>query len=72
MFFILIGMTPFGSDCNEQPKDEENLIELALGATKALKAVHGTNFAAGPVCKIIYQVNGAGRKGEKNLLGRQN
>jgi carboxypeptidase A4 len=50
-------MTPFGSDCNEKPKDEENLIELALGATKALKAVHGTTFAAGPVCKIIYQVS---------------
>jgi carboxypeptidase A4 len=52
-------MTPFGSDCNERPKDEENLEELALGATKALKAVHGTSFAAGSVCKIIYQVSQA-------------
>ncbi|CAM0136676.1 hypothetical protein VKS41_003484 [Umbelopsis sp. WA50703] len=51
-------MTPFGSDCNERPKDEENLEELALGATKALKAVHGTSFAAGSVCKIIYQASG--------------
>lgn len=60
----MIGMTPFGSDCNKRPKDEENLIELALGATKALKAVHGTSFAAGPVCKIIYQVSvGPGRRG---------
>jgi hypothetical protein len=55
-FCYVPGMTPFGSDCNERPKDEEDLTELALGATRALKAVHGTSFAAGPVCKIIYQV----------------
>lgn len=58
-------MTPFGSDCNERPKDEENLIELALGATKALKAVHGKSFAAGPVCKIIYQVKKKKKKKER-------
>ncbi|KAI8578085.1 hypothetical protein K450DRAFT_248945 [Umbelopsis ramanniana AG] len=51
-------MSPFGSDCNERPKDEEDLTELSLGATRALKAVHGTSFAAGPVCKIIYQASG--------------
>lgn len=69
IFLLHIGMTPFGSDCDERPKDEENLIELALGAAKALKAVHGKSFAAGPVCKIIYQVKKKKGKGKSSDSG---
>ncbi|KAF9582186.1 Carboxypeptidase A4 [Lunasporangiospora selenospora] len=51
-------MTPFGSDCKSIPKDDEDLMEGGLVAAKALKDVHGTKFAVGGVCKIIYQASG--------------
>lgn len=51
-------MTPFGGDCQEVPKDEEDIIEGGMVAAKALKDVHGTKFSVGRVCKIIYQASG--------------
>ncbi|KAI1310810.1 Carboxypeptidase A4 [Mortierella claussenii] len=51
-------MTPFGADCSKTPKDDEDLMEAGLGAAKALKDVHGTKFAVGSVCNIIYQASG--------------
>ncbi|KAF9426484.1 Carboxypeptidase A4 [Podila epigama] len=51
-------MSPFGADCSKTPKDNEDIIEAAMGAAKALKDVHGTKFAVGSVCNIIYQASG--------------
>ncbi|KAF8979585.1 carbamoyl-phosphate synthase (glutamine-hydrolyzing) cpa2 [Entomortierella lignicola] len=51
-------MSPFGGDCNEVPKDEEDIMEGGLGAAKALRNVHGKKFAVGNVCDIIYQASG--------------
>ncbi|KAF9366611.1 Carboxypeptidase A4 [Mortierella sp. NVP85] len=51
-------MTPFGGDCAETPKDDEDIMEGGLIAAKALKDVHGTKFAVGSVCNIIYQASG--------------
>ncbi|KAF9109926.1 Carboxypeptidase A4 [Mortierella sp. AM989] len=51
-------MSPFGGDCNETPKDNEDLTEGGMGAVKALYDVHGKKFAVGNVCDIIYQASG--------------
>ncbi|KAF9186279.1 Carboxypeptidase A4 [Haplosporangium sp. Z 767] len=51
-------MSPFGSDCSKAPKDNEDIIEAATVAAKALKDVHGKKFAVGSVCNIIYQASG--------------
>jgi len=51
-------MSPFGADCTSIPKDNEDIMEAGLGAAKALKDVHGTKFAVGSVCNIIYQASG--------------
>ncbi|KAG0003907.1 Carboxypeptidase A4 [Entomortierella chlamydospora] len=51
-------MTPFGADCSKIPKDDEDILEAGLGAARALKDVHGTRFAVGSVCNIIYQASG--------------
>ncbi|KAG0309255.1 Carboxypeptidase A4 [Dissophora globulifera] len=51
-------MTPFGWDCSKIPKDDEDIMEAGLGAAKALRDVHGTKFAVGSVCNIIYQASG--------------
>ncbi|KAF9953392.1 Carboxypeptidase A4 [Mortierella alpina] len=51
-------MSPFGADCSEVPKDNEDITEAGLGAAKALKDVHGKKFAVGTVCNIIYQASG--------------
>jgi len=56
--FSQLWMTPFGGDCEEKPKDNENILELALGSAKALMHVHGKRFEVGPVCEIIYQASG--------------
>ncbi|KAI8603738.1 hypothetical protein EDD21DRAFT_368218 [Dissophora ornata] len=51
-------MTPFGGDCSKIPKDDEDIMEAGLGAAKSLRDVHGTKFAVGSVCNIIYQASG--------------
>ncbi|GJJ76367.1 extracellular matrix protein 14 [Entomortierella parvispora] len=51
-------MSPFGADCTSIPKDNEDIMEAGMGAAKALKDIHGTKFAVGSVCNIIYQASG--------------
>lgn len=34
------------------------LQSLARGAAAAIKAVHGTSFATGPICSTIYKATG--------------
>ncbi|ORY95991.1 hypothetical protein BCR41DRAFT_239215 [Lobosporangium transversale] len=51
-------MIPFGGDCSSVPRDEEDIMEGALGATKALRAVHGKKYTVGSICNVIYQASG--------------
>ncbi|KAG0237637.1 Carboxypeptidase A4 [Actinomortierella wolfii] len=51
-------MSPFGADCEQTPKDEEDILEGSIGAAKALHDVHGKKFVVGSVCNIIYQASG--------------
>ena len=52
-------MYPFGAECNKDAPDRSKLDKVSKAAVKALKGVHGTSFAAGPICEIIYQASGA-------------
>jgi len=51
-------MWPFGGDCDEIPKDAEDITECAMGAAKALYGVHGKKFSVGRVCDVVYQASG--------------
>ncbi|KAG0018122.1 Carboxypeptidase A4 [Podila clonocystis] len=51
-------MADYITEKGNTPKDDEDIIEAAMGAAKALKDVHGTKFAVGSVCNIIYQASG--------------
>ncbi|KAK3839859.1 MAG: carboxypeptidase A2, pancreatic, isoform CRA_b [Linnemannia gamsii] len=51
-------MSPFGGDCSQIPKDDEDLMEGGMGAAKALHDVHGKKFSVGSICNVIYQASG--------------
>lgn len=51
-------MYPFSSDCSKAPADEEDLLELSLGAIAALKRVHGKSFTAGKICGVYAEAGG--------------
>ncbi|TPX44873.1 hypothetical protein SeLEV6574_g04248 [Synchytrium endobioticum] len=57
--FSQLWMYPFGSDCNERPSNRKQLQEGGEAAAKAIKAIHGTSFAVGGICQIIYQASGS-------------
>ena len=40
----LVVSSPFSFSCKRTPKDAEDQLEAALGASQALKAAHGTHF----------------------------
>ncbi|KAF8964503.1 hypothetical protein BDZ97DRAFT_1815426 [Flammula alnicola] len=44
--------------CNRLPKDAEDQVEAALGASHALKAIHGTEFQVGSLCSMLYPAPG--------------
>ncbi|KAJ1560329.1 Carboxypeptidase A4 [Nowakowskiella sp. JEL0078] len=52
-------MYPYGADCNVSPPDEKKLLAAGKAAISALKAVHGTSFAVGSICNIIYKASGS-------------
>ncbi|SNX84809.1 related to ECM14 - involved in cell wall biogenesis and architecture [Melanopsichium pennsylvanicum] len=51
-------MYPFSYDCQETVADEEDLLELSLGAISALKSVHGRQFTTGKICQVYAQGGG--------------
>ncbi|TGZ77587.1 putative carboxypeptidase [Ascodesmis nigricans] len=51
-------MFPYGYTCSANAPDHTELQSLSNGAVAALKAVSGTTYTAGPICKTIYAVNG--------------
>lgn len=50
-------MTPYGSDCRHEPKDNEDIVEAALHAVKSLKRVHDKQFEIAPVCRSVSEVS---------------
>ncbi|KAI5953329.1 ECM14 [Candida jiufengensis] len=41
---------PYAYSCNQQPRDEENLIELAWGIAKSIRLKSGYNYQVLPAC----------------------
>lgn len=41
---------PYAYSCSQQPRDEENLIELAYGISKAIRLQSGKNYQVLPAC----------------------
>ncbi|CAI5758532.1 unnamed protein product [Candida verbasci] len=41
---------PYAYSCDQQPRDEENLVELAWGIAKAIRLQSGTNYNVEPAC----------------------
>ncbi|KAI8581435.1 hypothetical protein K450DRAFT_233083 [Umbelopsis ramanniana AG] len=56
--FSQMWMTPYGSDCRHEPKDNEDIIEAALHAVKSLKRVHDKQFEIAPVCRSVSETSG--------------
>ncbi|KAJ3282009.1 hypothetical protein HK104_011156 [Borealophlyctis nickersoniae] len=52
-------MSPYGADCDRLPEEHEKIQAAGEAAASALKAVHGTKFAVGPICEIIYRASGS-------------
>lgn len=48
-------MYPFSYACDVVPADAEDLIEAALGASKAARGVHGTSMSTGAACDLLYR-----------------
>ncbi|KAG0201534.1 carbamoyl-phosphate synthase (glutamine-hydrolyzing) cpa2 [Mortierella sp. GBA30] len=51
-------MSPFGGDCTMIPKDDEDIVEAAMGAAKALHDIHGKKYTVGSICDLIQQASG--------------
>ncbi|THU92100.1 hypothetical protein K435DRAFT_967814 [Dendrothele bispora CBS 962.96] len=49
---------PYSYSCKRMPKDAEDMMEAALGAVRALKNVHGTDFTTGTLCDLLYKAPG--------------
>ncbi|KAF8326827.1 uncharacterized protein EI90DRAFT_3156418 [Cantharellus anzutake] len=52
-------MYPYSYSCDTLPPNAENLIELALGASKASKSVHGVSMITGAACEVLYSAPGS-------------
>ncbi|KAI8057676.1 hypothetical protein BDF22DRAFT_661913 [Syncephalis plumigaleata] len=48
-------MLPFAAQCKKIPKNKENMLELALGASESIRRIHGVHFQVGSVCEIMYK-----------------
>ncbi|KOS20023.1 Metallocarboxypeptidase A [Escovopsis weberi] len=51
-------MTPYAWSCEVVPENNDEYQSLVNGTVAAIKAVHGTSFAAGPICPTIYLTSG--------------
>ncbi|THH32186.1 hypothetical protein EUX98_g1981 [Antrodiella citrinella] len=50
--------TPYSFSCKKAPKDAEDQVEAAMGAARAIKAIHGTVFTTGRLCQMLYMAPG--------------
>ncbi|KAF8677525.1 hypothetical protein RHS04_06041 [Rhizoctonia solani] len=51
-------MYPYSYSCEHVAPHAENLIEAALGATKALRETHGIPYTSGASCELLYPAPG--------------
>lgn len=47
-------MYPYSYTCGSVPPHAEDIIEAALGATKALREKHGMHYTSGASCELLY------------------
>ncbi|KAL8292118.1 hypothetical protein RQP46_001584 [Phenoliferia psychrophenolica] len=45
-------MFPWSYSCKKRTADDEDLFEAAIGASKAIRSVHGRSFEVGSVCQV--------------------
>ncbi|KIY70996.1 Zn-dependent exopeptidase [Cylindrobasidium torrendii FP15055 ss-10] len=50
--------SPFSYSCKRVPRDAEDQLEAALGASRALTQVHRTQFSVGSLCESFYRAPG--------------
>ncbi|CAE6443909.1 unnamed protein product [Rhizoctonia solani] len=51
-------MYPYSYSCEHVAPHAENLIEAAIGATKALRETHGVPYTSGASCELLYPAPG--------------
>ena len=51
-------MYPYSYSCERVPPHAEDLIEAALGATKALRQTHNVPYTSGASCELLYPAPG--------------
>jgi murein tripeptide amidase MpaA len=56
--YAQVFMSPYGYDCERKPKNGKELLKLGKGTVEAIEAVHGSKFASGPICNLLYQSSG--------------
>lgn len=52
-------MHPFSYSCQDTVPDEEDLLELSLGAVRALRDVHRRTFTSGKMCELLTETGGS-------------
>jgi murein tripeptide amidase MpaA len=57
--FSQLWMYPYGYDCKKVVSNAPKMKEVSTLIVRAIKGVHGTSFANGPICDIIYQASGS-------------
>ncbi|KAG9082605.1 putative metallocarboxypeptidase ecm14, partial [Ceratobasidium sp. 370] len=51
-------MYPYSFSCDQIPPHAEDIIEAALGATKALRETHNVPYTSGASCELLYPAPG--------------
>ncbi|EPQ29442.1 uncharacterized protein PFL1_03197 [Pseudozyma flocculosa PF-1] len=49
---------PYSFSCSEAVGDEEDLLEVSLGAVRALRNVHKRTFTSGRTCEVVGEAGG--------------
>lgn len=58
--FKNLAQTAYGYDCQTIAATSEELLSLATGVADSIKAVKGTNFQTGSICKTLSVASGNG------------
>ncbi|KAK4693925.1 hypothetical protein P7C70_g8836, partial [Phenoliferia sp. Uapishka_3] len=51
-------MFPWSYSCKKTTSDDEDLFEAAIGASTALRRVHGRSFEVGSICQVSLTAPG--------------
>lgn len=66
---MLTVIPAYGYSCDAVAPNDNELQSLAKGAVAAIRAVHGTSFAYGPICSTIYQATGSSVDYVNDVIG---